>query len=120
MGSSCIYPKYAKQPLKEKYLLESPLEKTNESYAISKIAGLKLCESYNKQYKTNYLCIMPSNMFGPNDNYDLESSHFFPAIIKKLYHAKKNNLNIVSFWGTGKAKRELTYVDEVSEAIIFF
>ena len=120
MGSSCIYPKYAKQPLKEKYLLESPLEKTNESYAISKIAGLKLCESYNKQYKTNYLCIMPSNMFGPNDNYDLESSHFFPAIIKKLYHAKKNNLKIVSFWGPGKAKRELTYVDEVSEAIIFF
>ncbi len=120
MGSSCIYPKYAKQPLKEKYLLEGPLEKTNESYAISKIAGLKLCESYNRQYNTNYLCIMPSNMFGPNDNYDLQNSHFFPAIIRKLVSAKKKKSKSISFWGTGKAKRELTYVDEVSEAIIFF
>ena len=120
MGSSCIYPKFAKQPIKEKYLLDSPLEKTNESYAIAKIAGLKLCESYNKQYNTNYLCIMPSNLYGPNDSYDEQNSHFFAAIIKKLYNAKKNNLKKVVFWGTGKVKREITYVDEVSEACLFF
>lgn len=120
MGSSCIYPKYAKQPIKEKYLLTSSLEETNESYAIAKIAGLKLCESYNRQYKTNYFCIMPSNLYGPNDNYDDQNSHFFAAIIKKLYAAKKNKLNEVIFWGTGKVKREITFVDEVSDACLYF
>ena len=120
MGSSCIYPKLAKQPIKESYLLDGPLEKTNESYAVAKIAGLKLCESYNKQYKTNYLCLMPSNLFGPNDNYDTNNSHFLPAIIKKLHNAKIKNLKTVTFWGTGSAKRELTFVDEISEACVFF
>ena len=99
MGSSCIYPKFARQPIKENYLLESPLEKTNESYAIAKIAGLKLCESYNKQYNTNYLCIMPSNLYGPNDNYDEQNSHFFAAIIKKLYNAKKKKFKKSNFLG---------------------
>jgi GDP-L-fucose synthase len=120
LGSSCIYPKYCKQPIKESYLLSGVLEPTNESYAIAKIAGLKLCESYNRQYKTNYKCLMPSNIFGPGDNYNLENSHFFPAIIKKLYNAKKNNITRTTFWGTGKSKRELTFVDEIAEACIFF
>ena len=120
MGSSCIYPKNAKQPLKEKYLLTAPLEQTNESYAVAKIAGVKLCESYNRQYNTNYICLMPSNLFGPNDNYSSEDSHFLPAIIKKLYIAKIKKLKKIKFWGTGKAKRELTFVDEISEACIFF
>lgn len=120
MGSSCIYPKNAKQPIKEKYLLTAPLEHTNESYAVSKIAGVKLCESYNNQYNTDYICLMPSNLFGPNDNYSLEDSHFLPAIIKKLYIAKIKKLKKIKFWGTGNAKRELTFVDEISEACIFF
>ena len=96
------------------------LEPTNESYAIAKIAGVKLCESYNRQYKTNYKCLMPSNIFGPGDNYNLENSHFFPAIIKKLYNAKKNNISKTIFWGSGSSKRELTFVDEIAEACIFF
>jgi len=87
---------------------------------VAKIAGLKLCESYNKQYKTDYLCLMPSNLFGPNDNYDTNNSHFLPAVIKKLYNAKIKNLKTITFWGTGSAKRELTFVDEISEACIFF
>ena len=120
MGSSCIYPKYAKQPLKEKYLLTAPLELTNESYAVSKIAGVKLCESYNRHYNTNYICLMPSNLFGPNDNYNTENSHFLPAIIKKLHNAKNKKSKKIKFWGTGKAKRELTFVDEISEACVFF
>lgn len=120
LGSSCIYPKHAKQPIKEDYLLSGRLEKTNESYAIAKIAGVKLCESYNFQYKTNYKCLMPSNIFGPNDNYSSNNSHFFPAIIKKLYKAKIKNNKKVIFWGTGTPKRELTYVDDVAEACIFF
>jgi len=120
LGSSCIYPKYSKQPIKEHYLLSGILEPTNESYAIAKIAGVKLCESYNRQYKLNYKCLMPSNIFGPNDNYNLESSHFFPAIIKKLHNAKVKNLKKTTFWGTGSSKRELTFVDEIAEACIFF
>lgn len=120
LGSSCIYPKYSDQPIKESYLLSGILEPTNEAYAIAKIAGVKLCESYNRQYKTNYKCLMPSNIFGTGDNYNLENSHFFPAIIKKLYFAKKNNLNKTIFWGTGSSKRELTFVDEIAEACIFF
>jgi len=120
LGSSCIYPKYSDQPIKESYLLSGILEPTNESYAIAKIAGVKLCESYNRQYKTNYKCLMPSNIFGPGDNYNLENSHFFPAIIKKLYNAKKNNISKTIFWGSGSSKRELTFVDEIAEACIFF
>jgi GDP-L-fucose synthase len=120
LGSSCIYPKYSNQPIKESYLLSGILEPTNESYAIAKIAGVKLCESYNRQYKTNYKCLMPSNIFGPGDNYNLENSHFFPAIIKKLYNAKKKNISKTIFWGSGSSKRELTFVDEIAEACIFF
>lgn len=120
LGSSCIYPKYSKQPIKEHYLLSGILEPTNESYAIAKIAGVKLCESYSRQYKLNYKCLMPSNIFGPNDNYNLESSHFFPAIIKKLHNAKVKNLKKTTFWGTGSSKRELTFVDDIAEACIFF
>jgi GDP-L-fucose synthase len=120
LGSSCIYPKYAKQPIKEEALLSGSLELTNEPYAIAKIAGIKLCESYNIQYKTNYKCLMPSNLFGPNDNYNLLQSHFFPAIIKKLYNARLNNNKKITFWGTGLPKRELTFVDDVAEACLFF
>jgi GDP-L-fucose synthase len=120
LGSSCIYPKYAKQPIKEDYLLSGALEKTNEPYAIAKIAGIKLCESYNSQYRTNYKCLMPSNLFGPNDNYNLENSHFLPAIIKKIYNAKLNNVKKLVFWGTGSSKRELTFVDDIAEACLFF
>ncbi len=120
LGSSCIYPKYAKQPIKEDYLLSDKLEPTNEPYAIAKIAGVKLCEAYNYQYKTNFKCLMPSNLFGPNDNYDLQNSHFLPAVIKKLYLAKTQNKREIIFWGTGNAKREMTYVDEIADACIFF
>ena len=119
LGSSCIYPKYSKQPIKEKYLLSGELEPTNQYYALAKIAGVKLCESYNYQYGRNYRSLMPSNLYGPNDNYNLENSHFLPAVIKKIYLAKKNNKPLL-FWGTGKAKRELTYVDDLAEACIFF
>jgi len=120
LGSSCVYPKYAKQPIKEKYLLQGELEKTNEPYAIAKIAGIKLCESYNFQYKTNYKCLMPTNTYGPEDNYDLNTSHFFPAIIKKIYLAQVNKQKFITLWGSGKAKRELIFVDDLAEAIVFF
>lgn len=120
LGSSCIYPKFSRQPIKENDLLSGKLESTNEPYAIAKIAGIKLCESYNFQYKTNYKCLMPSNLFGPNDNYNSDNSHFLPAIIKKLYLSKLNHTKKVSFWGTGSAKREMTYVDDIAEACIFF
>ncbi len=119
LGSSCIYPKFSKQPIKEEYLLTSELEPTNQYYALAKIAGVKLCESFNVQYKRNYISLMPSNLFGPNDNYNLENSHFLPAVIKKIYLAKQNQKSLI-FWGTGKAKRELTYVDDVAEACVFF
>ena len=119
LGSSCIYPKFVKQPIKEDSLLSGKLEKTNEPYAIAKIAGIKLCESYNRQYKTNYKCLMPSNLFGPNDNYNLQNSHFFSAILRKLYSAKLKKKKII-FWGTGFPRRELTFVDDVAEACIFF
>ncbi len=119
LGSSCIYPKYSKQPIKEKYLLTGELEPTNQYYALAKIAGVKLCESYSTQFGRNYRSLMPSNLFGPNDNYNLENSHFLPAVIKKIYLAKQNKKSLV-FWGTGKVKRELTYVDDLAEACIFF
>lgn len=120
LGSSCIYPRLAKQPIKESYLLTGELEPTNLPYAVAKIAGVKLCESYNYQYRTNYKCLMPSNIFGPNDNYNLNNSHFFPAIIKKLYLSKLKEKKSVLFWGTGKAKRELTFSEDLADACIFF
>jgi len=120
LGSSCVYPKNSKQPIKEKYLLTGPLEHTNEPYAIAKIAGIKMCESYNIQYRTNYKCLMPSNTYGPNDNYNLENSHFFPALIRKIHDAKIKKVNKIILWGTGKPKRELIYVDDVADACIFF
>lgn len=120
LGSSCIYPKFCKQPIKESYLLSGKLEETNESYAIAKIAGIKMCESYNFQYGTNYKCLMPCNLYGVNDNYDLKNSHFFPALIKKIYLAKKNKTKKLKVWGTGQPKRELMYVDDVADACIFF
>ena len=120
LGSSCVYPKNSKQPIKEKYLLTGPLEHTNEPYAIAKIAGIKMCESYNIQYGTNYKCLMPSNTYGPNDNYNLENSHFFPALIRKVHDAKIKKVNKIILWGTGKPKRELIYVDDVADACIFF
>tara|TARA_B110000037_G_scaffold215778_1_gene273713 strand:- start:1008 stop:1964 length:957 start_codon:yes stop_codon:yes gene_type:complete len=120
LGSSCVYPRQCKQPIKEKYLLTGPLEKTNEPYSIAKIAGIKMCESYNHQYNTNYLCLMPCNTFGPNDNYDLLTSHFFPALIRKLSDAVNNKEKSIKLWGTGKAKRELIYVDDIADACVFF
>tara|TARA_B100000963_G_scaffold89806_1_gene77347 strand:- start:118 stop:1059 length:942 start_codon:yes stop_codon:yes gene_type:complete len=121
-GSSCIYPKYLNKPIKENKLMSGVLEKTNESYAVAKIAGIKMIESFNKQYKRNYICLMPCNLFGPNDNYDLKNSHFLPALIKKIYLAsKKSKKNkIVKLWGTGKPLREVLYVDEVADACEFF
>jgi GDP-L-fucose synthase len=120
LGSSCVYPKNSKQPIKEKYLLTGLLERTNEPYAIAKIAGIKMCESYNIQYGTNYKCLMPSNTYGPNDNYNLQNSHFFPALIRKIHHSKIKKVNKIILWGTGKPKRELIYVDDVADACIFF
>jgi GDP-L-fucose synthase len=120
LGSSCIYPRNSTQPIKEKYLLTGGLEKTNESYAIAKIAGIKMCESYNFQYKTNYKCLMPCNLYGPNDNYNLKTSHFFPALIAKAIYAKKKNKKKITLWGSGKPKRELMYVDDLADACIYF
>jgi GDP-L-fucose synthase len=120
LGSSCIYPKNCRQPMKEQYLLTGELEKTNEPYAIAKIAGIKMCESYNFQYKTNFKCLMPCNLFGINDNFDRMTSHFFPAIITKILKAKKNNKKSITIWGSGKPRRELMYVDDLADACIFF
>jgi len=120
LGSSCIYPKNCKQPIKETYLLSNYLEKTNEPYAIAKIAGVKLCESYNLQYNLNYKCLMPCNSYGINDNYDLKSSHFLPALIRKIIEALKNNKDYIKIWGSGKPLRELIYSDDIADACIFF
>jgi GDP-L-fucose synthase len=120
LGSSCVYPKKCKQPIKENYLLNGKLEKTNEPYAIAKIAGIKMCESYNFQYKTNYKCLMPTNTFGPNDNYDELNSHFFPSLISKIHNSKIKKKNSITLWGNGKAKREVIYVDDLADACIFF
>jgi len=120
LGSSCVYPRNCPQPIKEEYLLTGPLEKTNEPYAIAKIAGIKLCESYNTQYKTNYKCLMPTNTYGINDNYDLQTSHFFPALIKKIYDYSNMGKKTLKLWGTGNPKRELIYVDDLADACVFF
>jgi len=120
LGSSCIYPRNSKQPIKEEYLLTGELEKTNEPYAIAKIAGIKMCESYNFQYQTNYKCLMPCNLYGPNDNYNIKTSHFFPALIVKAIQAKKFKNKKIILWGSGKPKRELMYVDDLADACIYF
>tara|TARA_B100001057_G_C22751922_1_gene912129 strand:- start:60 stop:998 length:939 start_codon:yes stop_codon:yes gene_type:complete len=120
LGSSCVYPRLCRQPIKENYLLNGELEKTNEPYAIAKIAGIKMCESYNYQYRTNYRCLMPTNTFGPNDNYDSLNSHFFPSLIKKIHKIKKQNKNKLIVWGDGTPKRELIYVDDVADACVHF
>ena len=120
LGSSCIYPKYSKQPIKENELLSGKLEETNDAYAIAKIAGLKMCEAYNKQYNTNYVCLMPTNLYGPNDNYDLKTSHFYPALISKIYFAKNQKKKSITLWGNGKSKRELLYVDDLADACEYF
>tara|TARA_B100001057_G_scaffold259754_1_gene259959 strand:- start:2692 stop:3636 length:945 start_codon:yes stop_codon:yes gene_type:complete len=120
-GSSCIYPKDLKKLIKENQIMTGILEKTNESYSIAKIAGIQMIQSFNRQYKTNYVCLMPCNLFGPNDSYDLNNSHFLPALIRKIYGASKKKKNkIVKLWGTGKPLREVLYVDEVAEACEFF
>ena len=120
LGSSCIYPKYSKQPIKEESLLSGNLEPTNDAYAIAKIAGLKMCEAYNKQYNLNYICLMPTNLYGPNDNYHTQNSHFYPALISKIYNAKIKNKKKIIIWGNGKSKRELMYVDDLADACEFF
>ena len=120
-GSSCIYPKDLKKPIREHQIMSGLLEKTNESYAIAKIAGIQMIKSFNQQYKTKYVCLMPCNLFGPNDNYDLQNSHFFPALIKKILLASKKKRNkVVKLWGTGKPLREILYVDEVADACEHF
>ncbi|WP_337872519.1 GDP-L-fucose synthase [Ignavibacterium sp.] len=119
LGSSCIYPKLAPQPLKEEYLLSGYLEYTNEPYAIAKIAGIKLCENYYKQYGCNFISAMPTNLYGPNDNFDLQTSHVLPALIRKFHEAKTQKKESVNIWGTGKPLREFLYVDDLAEAIIF-
>jgi GDP-L-fucose synthase len=120
LGSSCVYPRNCKMPIKEEYLLNGSLEKTNEPYAIAKIAGIKLCEAYNFQYKTNFKCLMPTNCFGPEDNYDPVSSHFLPALLSKIHYAKISKKKYVNLWGNGKSLREVIYVDDLADAIIYF
>ncbi len=120
LGSSCIYPKNCKQPMKEEHLLTGPLEETNDAYSIAKIAGLKMCEYYSKKYKLNYKSFMPPNLYGPNDNYDLLESHFYPALINKIYQAKQKNKKELIIWGSGKAKRELMFVEDFADALVFF
>lgn len=119
LGSSCIYPKIAPQPLKEEYLLSGYLEFTNEPYAIAKIAGLKLCENYFRQYGCNFISAMPTNLYGPNDNFDLQTSHVLPALIRKFHEAKTQGQSSVTIWGTGKPLREFLYVDDLADAILF-
>jgi GDP-L-fucose synthase len=118
LGSSCIYPKLAPQPMKEEHLLTGPLEPTNEPYAIAKIAGIKLCQSYNRQYGTEYIACMPTNLYGPYDNFDLESSHVMPAMIRKFHEAKINNFPNVTLWGDGSPFREFLYSDDMARACI--
>ncbi len=119
LGSSCIYPKMAPQPLKEEYLLTGLLEETNEPYAIAKIAGIKMCESYKRQYGCNFISVMPTNMYGPNDNYNLNNSHVLPALIRKFHDAKENNLSFVEMWGTGTPMREFLHADDLGDACVY-
>ncbi len=119
LGSSCIYPKLASQPMKEEYLLTGELEQTNEPYAIAKISGVKMCENYFKQYDDNFISAMPTNLYGSNDNFDLQTSHVLPALIRKFHEAKENKTDFVEVWGSGKPKREFLYVDDVADACVF-
>lgn len=119
LGSSCIYPKLAPQPIKEEYLLTGGLEPTNAPYAIAKIAGIQLCQAYNRQYGSNFISVMPTNLYGPNDNFDLASSHVLPALIRKFHDSKVNNLPSVEVWGTGKPRREFLHVDDLADACLF-
>jgi GDP-L-fucose synthase len=116
LGSSCIYPKMSPQPIKEEYLLTGLLEPTNDAYSIAKIAGIKMCQSFNQQYGTNYISVMPTNLYGPNDNYDLNNSHVLPAMIRKFHEAKLEGKDEVEIWGTGTPKREFLYVDDLADA----
>lgn len=116
LGSSCIYPKMSPQPIKEEYLLTGPLEPTNDAYAIAKIAGIKMCQSFNQQYGTNFISVMPTNLYGPNDNYDLNNSHVLPAMIRKFHEAKLEGKDKVEIWGTGTPMREFLYVDDLADA----
>jgi GDP-L-fucose synthase len=118
-GSSCIYPKQCPQPIREEYLLTSPLESTNDAYAIAKIAGLKLCEAYNREYNTQYVSLMPTNLYGPNDNYDLNSSHVLPALLRKAHEAKVNGAATLTVWGSGTPRREFLHVDDLAAATLF-
>ena len=120
LGSSCIYPKFCKQPMKESYFLSGKLEETNDAYAVAKIAGIMMCYNYSQKYKLNYRSLMPPNLFGPGDNYDLSNSHFFPALLKKIYLAKIKRKKKLNVWGTGKPKRELMFVEDFVDALIFF
>lgn len=119
LGSSCIYPKLAPQPIKEEYLLTGELEATNAAYAIAKITGIKMCQAYNSQYGTNFISVMPANLYGPNDNFDLRSSHVLPALVRKFHEAKTKHLPSVEIWGTGKPRREFLHVDDLAEACLF-
>lgn len=119
LGSSCIYPKYATQPIKEEYLLTGELEPTNEPYAVAKIAGIKMCQAYNKQYGANFISVMPTNLYGPDDNFDLQSSHVLPALIRKLHDARTSNAASVRIWGSGTPRREFLYVDDLADACLF-
>lgn len=119
LGSSCIYPKLASQPLKENYLLEGPLEYTNEPYAVAKIAGIKMCDAYRAQYGSNFISVMPTNLYGPNDNYDLHNSHVLPALLRKIHEAKENKTSEVVVWGTGSPKREFLHADDLADACYF-
>ncbi len=119
LGSSCIYPKLAPQPLKEEYLLQGPLEPTNEWYAVAKIAGIKLCQAYRRQYGCDFISVMPTNLFGPNDNYDVETSHVLPALIRKFHEAKAAGAPTVSCWGTGRPRREFLYTEDLARACLF-
>ena len=120
LGSSCIYPKFAPQPMKEEHLLTGELEYTNEPYAIAKISGIKMCESYFHQYGDNFISLMPTNLYGPNDNFDLTSSHVLPALVRKFHEAKEGGEDFVEIWGTGKPKREFLYVDDLADACVYF
>lgn len=119
LGSSCIYPKKCPQPIKEKYFLTGPLEETNDAYAVAKIAGIKMCQSFNEEYGSNFISVMPTNLYGPNDNFKLEDSHVLPALIRKFHEGKINNKKEVVLWGTGSPKREFLFVEDLADALIF-
>lgn len=119
LGSTCIYPKMAPQPIKEEYLLTGALEETNEAYAVAKIAGLEMCKFFKRQYGDNFISCMPTNLYGPNDNFDLKNSHVLPALIRKFHEAKVNNSDVVEVWGTGTPLREFLYVDDMADACVF-